>query len=187
MKEENKKDRTWIRMMKIDSNNEWQARKLLVNFFYILHDVSPFDCVFFFTLIAHSSFGKCRTKPFTNKLFKNTNSNRSFLEETILIKFFYFGDWPSPTSCPSFFVLYLCIHFFSYGCQSSIKLFFVTLQDVNNTNVKTWLIWTIPTNTNERTLKGSIGTVSKKDLVDNGDIRLDNLMMTSAKTVKLYK
>lgn len=92
-----------------------------------------------------------------------------------------------PTSCPSFFVLYLCIHFFSYGCQSSIKLFFVTLQDVNNTNVETWLIWTIPTNTNERTLKGSIGTVSKKGLVDNGNIRLDNLIMTSAETVKLYK
>lgn len=37
------------------------------------------------------------------------------------------------------------------------------------------------------TLKGSTGTVSKKDLVDDGNIRLDNLIMTSAETVKLSK
>lgn len=177
--------------MKIERNNEWQARKLLVNFFYILHDVSPFDCVFFFTLLTYSClliFWAVSNKTFYKQTvlkykLKSTIPGGNHLNKVLLFWWLTFANFVSIVlrfvSVHSFLLVWLSVEHQTFLCNPAGRK--------KNTNVKTWLIWTIPTNTNERTLKGSIGTVSKKDLVDNGDIRLDNLMMTSAKTVKLYK
>lgn len=147
---------------------------LLIAYFF------HFNCSLIFWAVSNKTFYKQTVLKYK---LKSTIPGGNHLNKVLLFWWLTVANFVSIVlrfvSVHSFLLVWLSVEHQTFLCNPAGRK--------KNTNVKTWLIWTIPTNTNERTLKGSIGTVSKKDLVDNGDIRLDNLMMTSAKTVKLFK